>query len=171
MTDVPSAPPADADKSVIRTLFTALERACNVLLVVFVAAMLVTVAWNVFGRVALGQSVAWADEAARFLFIWMIFLGAAVAHLRLEHVTVDFVVERLPYPVRVVAAGLRELLILTVLTVMLWGSVQVISSTFGSSALVGVPFNVINAAVPVSAGLMTLVSLHRLILLLTKREV
>jgi TRAP-type transport system small permease protein len=136
------------------------------LLAVLVAVMLVVVGWNVIGRFALGQSLTWSDEAARYLFIWMIFLGAALAHFRAEHISVEFFRDKAPPVVRLAAKVVRELIILGVLGIMLWGSVQVMQTTFGASALLGVPFNVVNAAVPVSAALMVLMSGYRLVRLL-----
>lgn len=146
------------------------DRVCSAVLAVLLAVMLAVVGWNVFGRFVLGQSLAWSDEAARYLFIWMIFLGAAVAHFRREHISVEFFVAKAPWAVRLAAAALRELTILFVLGVMLWGAVQVLSSTFGTSALLGIPFNVVNAAVPVGAVLMVSMSLYRLARLVALRD-
>jgi TRAP-type transport system small permease protein len=124
------------------------------------------VGWNVIGRFLFGQSLTWSDEAARYLFIWMIFLGAALAHFRQEHISVEYFRDLAPRPVRRVAKILRELVIIGVLGIMLWGSVHVMSTTFGSSALLGVPYNAVNAAVPLSAALIVLMSGYRLIRLL-----
>lgn len=146
------------------------DRVVNAVLVVLVAAMLVVVGWNVYGRFVLSQSPAWADEAARYLFIWMIFLGAAVAHLRREHISVEFFVAAAPRPVRLAAAVARELVILGVLGVMLWGAILVMTSTFGSSAMLGIPFNAVNVVVPIAAMLMGVVSLYRLVRLFVARD-
>lgn len=158
-------------RSELPAAFRIADRVASGLLVVMVTVMLVVVGWNVVGRFALGQSLTWSDEAARYLFIWMIFLGAALAHFRQEHISVEFFRNMAPRPVRVAAKVLRELVVMGVLGVMLWGSIQVMSTTFGASALLGVPYNVVNAAVPVSAALMVLMSAYRLVrLLATGRE-
>ncbi|AYY12597.1 TRAP transporter small permease [Actinobacteria bacterium YIM 96077] len=150
--------------------FRLVDIACSAVLVVLVAGMLIVVGWNVVGRFVLDHSLTWSDEAARYMFIWMIFLGALVAHLRQEHISVEYFVARAPRPVRLAAAITRELVILVVLGIMLWGSTHVISTTFGRSALLGVPFNVVNYSVPVAAALMAVMSMYRLIRLLTGRD-
>ena len=140
-------------------------------LVVMVVLLLGVVGYNVFGRYVLGRSLAWADEAARYLFIWVIFLGGALAHFRREHIAVEFFAQKLPRVGQVGLAIVRELVILFVLGIMLWGSVRVIGTTFGTSALLGVPNNIVNWPVPISASLMAVMSIYRLARVVTVQEV
>lgn len=143
----------------------------NALLAALLALMLVVVGANIFGRYVLSSSIAWSDEAARAMFVWLIFLGAALAHFRHEHIAVAYFVEKAPKPVQLMAAAVREIVVLAILGVLLWGALLVMGTTFGATALLRVPFNLINAAVPVAAALMMLMSLYRLVRLATTREV
>jgi TRAP-type C4-dicarboxylate transport system permease small subunit len=49
---------------------------------------------GVYSRYVMGQAVPWSDEVARYLFIWLVFLGAAVAVRRRAHYAVHLIVDR-----------------------------------------------------------------------------
>jgi TRAP-type C4-dicarboxylate transport system permease small subunit len=56
------------------------------LLVIFLLNM-----YQVGGRYLLGIGAVWIPDITRFLFIWMVFLGTALMHLRGSHLVIDFV--------------------------------------------------------------------------------
>lgn len=58
---------------------------CSILLVV----MLCCSALQVFSRYFLGNSFTWTEESARYCFIWLDMLGAAVLVYKGGHATVD----------------------------------------------------------------------------------
>ena len=141
-----------------RVIDTVLKTVMAVLLVVLVVAVGV----NVFGRFVLNQSLAGSDELARFLFIWVIFLGAALAHLHNEHIAVGILVDRLPGSARRWFVVVQELVILAVVVALLVGATEVMSIDPGTSALLDVPLQLINFSVPFCAGLMGIITLYRL---------
>jgi TRAP-type C4-dicarboxylate transport system permease small subunit len=65
------------------------------LLVCLMVALCVDIAIGVYTRYVVGQTVSWYEEVARYLFIWMAFLGSAVAVRRRGHFVVHLVVDRL----------------------------------------------------------------------------
>lgn len=64
-------------------------------LVCFMVALCAVIAWGVYTRYVMGQAASWYDELARYLFIWISFLGAAVAVRRRAHFVVHIFVNRL----------------------------------------------------------------------------
>ena len=77
--------------------------------------------------------VPWTEEVARLLFVWVVWIGAAVAVFRGSHIRFDFLVERLPHPMRagigtVVTLGVAGFLLL--LLHHAYKIVQSTSSTF-----------------------------------------
>ncbi len=58
--------------------------------------MALMVAAQVFFRYALNHSLFWSEEAARFLLVWLTFLGATVAYRRKAHPGVDVLYARMP---------------------------------------------------------------------------
>jgi TRAP-type C4-dicarboxylate transport system permease small subunit len=122
-----------------------------------------TVGANVAGRFLFNYSLAWADELSRFIFIWLIFLGAALAYLRSEHIAVDYVEQKLTsHKARAGMRLLQDLLVLFVLAMFLWGAWQVLSTFTGHSALLQVPMSWVNASVPVAVAIMALMCFYRI---------
>ncbi|MFH1981424.1 MAG: TRAP transporter small permease [Pseudomonadota bacterium] len=66
--------------------------------------MAAIVAAQVFFRYALNASLFWSEEAARFLLVWLTFLGAATAYYRGSHPGIDALTSRLPRKARRIAA-------------------------------------------------------------------
>jgi TRAP-type C4-dicarboxylate transport system permease small subunit len=59
-------------------------------------AMSVVVAVQVFFRYALNHSLFWSEELARYLLVWLTFLGASVAYRRNIHPGIDIFYVRMP---------------------------------------------------------------------------
>ena len=59
------------------------------------AAMIGVVAAQVFYRYALNQSLFWSEELARYILVWLTFLGATVAYRRGLHPSIDLLTTRL----------------------------------------------------------------------------
>jgi TRAP-type C4-dicarboxylate transport system permease small subunit len=67
--------------------------------------------YQVGGRYLFGVGEIWIPDLTRFLFIWMVFLGTALMHLRNKHLVIDFVQLRMPHPIHratqaVISAGM-----------------------------------------------------------------
>jgi TRAP-type C4-dicarboxylate transport system permease small subunit len=64
------------------------------ILVLLMVALCTDIFVGVYTRYVVGQAAPWYDEVARYLFIWMAFLGAAVAVHRRAHFVVHLIVDR-----------------------------------------------------------------------------
>jgi TRAP-type C4-dicarboxylate transport system permease small subunit len=62
--------------------------------------MAVIVAVQVFSRYVLNHSLFWAEELARFLLVWLTFLGASVAYYRKAHPGIDVLYAKMPPSMR-----------------------------------------------------------------------
>jgi TRAP-type C4-dicarboxylate transport system permease small subunit len=72
----------------------------------------------VFWRYVLQDALVWTEEAARYLMVWMGFLGAAVAVREGGHIAIDTLLNKLPQPLyRVVTWGINAVSIGFLLTV------------------------------------------------------
>jgi TRAP-type C4-dicarboxylate transport system permease small subunit len=60
------------------------------------AATIVVIAAQVLWRYAFRDALPWTEELARYLFMWITFLGAALAVRDGTHIRVSLLVERLP---------------------------------------------------------------------------
>ena len=61
--------------------------------------MVVVVAAQVFCRYVLNHSLFWSEELARYLLVWLTFLGATVAYHRRAHPSIDMLQARVAPPV------------------------------------------------------------------------
>ncbi len=81
---------AQAPRGVWRRFSAAWHRLLSALLVVSVAILIVPVSLQILSRhTALIPSYIWTEEMARFLFIWLIMIGAMVALREGTHFIVD----------------------------------------------------------------------------------
>jgi TRAP-type C4-dicarboxylate transport system permease small subunit len=91
------------------------ERLCLLLMVVLVGDVFL----GVFSRYIMQATFRWYDEVARLCFVWIIFLGAAVAVRRRLHFRMHLLVDRLG------PAARRHAGRLATLTVIAFGAILV----------------------------------------------
>ncbi|WP_026379221.1 TRAP transporter small permease [Afifella pfennigii] len=84
--------------ALLRRLFDLSEVALAAICVVMLAVMVALGIATVFFRFVLESSLAFPEELIRYLFVWMIFLGAAIALRRGAHAAIGVFVSHLPRP-------------------------------------------------------------------------
>ena len=65
------------------------------ILSVLMALIIVIMFVQVLFRYVFNQSLSWSEELARFIFVWLTFLGAAICVKERIHIGVEFLTERL----------------------------------------------------------------------------
>lgn len=81
--------------------------------------MAIIVGIQVFFRYVLNHSIFWSEEMARFMLVWLTFLGASVAYSRGVHPSIEIVNKLLHMKVKKVNAILIHLLALAFFIIML----------------------------------------------------
>jgi len=71
----------------------------RILAIVFVVFTLLSFT-QVIARYFFGHPLTWTEEISRYLFVWVVFVGAGVAERYRAHVTLDFLVSRFSPRVR-----------------------------------------------------------------------
>ena len=94
----------------------------KVAIVACLALMVALVFANVVLRYAFNMGITTSEEVSRFLFVWMIFLGAIVALRENGHLGVDLVIKNLPIMGRRVCFVAAHLLMLYATWLILQGS-------------------------------------------------
>ncbi len=103
------------------------------------------------------------DEAPRYLFVWLVMIGAAAAMYRGEHTALEFFRDRLSPRGRALATVITEGVgILLFLSMIKASLVLVPNSQLQSSAGLGLPLGYVYAAMPVGAALIILPMAWRL---------
>ena len=95
-------------QAIVRYFFKLLE----VLVVVFMVAMVVMVFGNVVLRYGFNSGISISDEMSRYCFIWLTYVGAMVAMREGGHLGVDSLVKHLPVNGKKVCLFLSESLML-----------------------------------------------------------
>lgn len=98
------------------------ERIVEWLMALALSVMVILIFCNVVLRYAFNSGIAWAEEVARLMFVWMIFLGAILALRHHAHLGVEMLVEKLSPPARRACAVISHLLMLYALWLFLAGS-------------------------------------------------
>ena len=97
---------------------TQLERLCAVLL----AVMFVVTLFQVVARVVIGMSSVWSEELARFLYVCLVFVGAAPLIRDDEHIRVGILTDRLTGRSAALLKAVIALLTLPFIAVMTQGA-------------------------------------------------
>ena len=105
-------------KAVVNAYFWLLRAVIAVLL----AAMVVLVFGNVVLRYGFNSGIAVSEELSRWLFVWMVFLGAIIGMKEHAHLGVDSLVKVLPPGGRKLCYGLSHLLMLYASVLLTEGS-------------------------------------------------
>lgn len=157
----------DSDTHQGPALFRWLTLGMEYLIGAILVALIVSVSSNVVGRALFNNSLPWADELARMLFIWLVFIGAAAAFSRYEHIAVDALVRRLPLRLAHMLYLLQHLIITGLMVVMMWGGYQVLTRSSGRSAIMGVPLSLLSFSLVLCVTFIAAVSIWRMWVSLT----
>jgi TRAP-type C4-dicarboxylate transport system permease small subunit len=133
-----------------RTLNHAEETVCLLLGVVLFGVLL----WQVFTRYALNDPSIWSEEAARFLYVGVVFFGAAAAVRDRSHLGMPFLLDYLP-PTGALAVTLftRTLTLGFCIAIAVYGWRAVERDWDLPSLAMEIPLGLPLAAVPIGMGL------------------
>lgn len=131
----------------MRKMLKFIEQLINIIMVASLSLMVILVFTNVVLRYAFDSGIASAEELSRFLFVWLTFMGAALAFKHNEHLGVDTIVRRLPIAFRKIFYCLSNLLMLLICVLILDGSWKLMRINVNSKApTTGLPLSVIYVA-------------------------
>lgn len=143
-----------------RGLHRATQAVCAALAAAMVAVVLAAVVW----RYALRAPISWSDEVATSLFVWVSFLGAALAMAERQHYGFEGLLERLPASARRLVeatTGAGVVIFLVVLTVLGLQVLPILAVQRTPSLQVSVVW--VYASLPVGCALMLIQLLARLL--------
>jgi TRAP-type C4-dicarboxylate transport system permease small subunit len=117
---------------------------------------------NVLLRYFLNSPLGWAEEFARYAFIWLVFMGAALCTKHNRHITIDALVVFLPRRAQAVCNLLADTVALGLMLVIIYyGSILASMATQPTSTL-GIPQYMVYIAMPIAATLIIYHSLGRM---------
>jgi TRAP-type transport system small permease protein len=167
------SPTADAP-AVVRML-SAMNRVlllvCRWLAITLVGSMAVIVIASVIWRYVLNDSLSWSEDVAKFLMVWLTFIGAPLGFRHGAHVSISLVPRAAPAVIRRIVRILVHAIVLALMLILVWyswifawnGRSQV-ALTIGDISMLWVFI-----AMPIGAVLMAMVALELMVTALAGR--
>jgi len=140
--------------------------------VLLLVLMVVVVSLGVFFRYFLNASLVWYDEFASYLLVWLTFYGAVVASHRRRHIGFELVIHKLSPTTSRIVEFIGECCVLgfqIVLCYYGWLLTQKMGDETAVS-LVWVKMGWVYSVLPITGGLMLVISLMRLVEIVSGRQ-
>jgi TRAP-type C4-dicarboxylate transport system permease small subunit len=139
--------------------------------VCLMAGLAALVCFGIFFRYVLNSSLVWYDEFASYMLVWLTFYGCIVVDYQRRHIGFDLLVEKLKPAARRVVDVVAELAVLGFQFVLFYYG-WILTERMGDETAISLPWikvTWITSVLPVTGGLLLLISLARLFELLTGR--
>lgn len=137
----------------IRFLRSAMNKVLFWINAFLIVVLVIDVSWQVLSRYAASSPSTFTDELARYLMVWMSFLGGAYMFGSNSHLSVTSLLDKLPAKLRNLVIFLTYLLIIGfAFFVMIYGSQRLILRTMAQpSPSLGIPMGAFYSILPISA--------------------
>lgn len=147
-------------------IFNKVSKILEWFLIIIFALLVFDVLFQVFSRYILGTSFTWTEEFARFSLIWMTIIGAAYLNAKREHLSMDFLYQKLSFANKRKASIIIEVFIfLFALIVMVIGGLNLVYTTLHLEQLSGtlrIPLGYVYAVLPFSGFLIMCFSVYHI---------
>jgi TRAP-type C4-dicarboxylate transport system permease small subunit len=154
-----------------RWFWRVFEGSVNAAAVILFSAMVGVTAAGVFFRYVLNAALPWAEEADRYLFIWLTFIGASITMRYKAHIAVDVLVRYFRPSLGEWFALFSEACVLGFLVFVFWASGPVIEITSQTRATAtNIPISCVYLAAPVGCILIGIETLRLMVRTWKKRR-
>lgn len=141
----------------LKTTLHIIEKAPDYFGITLLLVMLAVVAIGVFYRIVLERPILWVNEAARYLMVWLVFIGASIGVKLGDHIAIDLLIERVPAKLSpFVDFLIRGSMLLFSIIVLYWSLIYV-SGIYAESTVLRISLKWVYASLPVS---MILISIY-----------
>jgi len=148
------------------SIFNKVNKILEWFMISIFALLVLDVLFQVFSRYILGTSFTWTEELARFSLIWMTVIGAAYLNAKKEHLSMDFLYDKLSEANKRKASLLIEFFVfLFALIVMVIGGLNLVYTTLHLEQLSGtlrIPLGYVYAVMPFSGLLIMCFSVYHI---------
>lgn len=142
--------PPGGTAAMLRTALLLLRRVVDVVAIFLLSAMVCLILVQILGRYVFNYSISWSEEAATFVQVWLVMLGAGIAMRNGQHVAIDLLVSKLPLVLQRVVKGAGFLLAAWFLLVVIISSLSMLTiGMIVKSPALQVPLAVPYLALPV----------------------
>lgn len=144
--------------------FDVFEKVLIFVLQVLLAVIIFVIFYAVVMRYIFSYPPAWAEELSRFIFIWMLMLGAVVVTREQSHIEFTILVDHLPKRVRTVLWNLTRLCMIAFCWVMIQQGIIIYPIVAeASSPTFAISMGWIYMSIPVAGFLMMIFIIEKII--------
>lgn len=112
------------------------------LMAIIFAVIIIIQAAQVFCRYILNDSLVWAEELSRYLFAWLIMIGAVIAIKERKHIFIDIIISRLSKKKRIFIDLLISLSVISFSILITFSGFNLVYNTQNTlSPALGLPVN------------------------------
>ena len=146
--------------NLIDAIVQPLIKLCKIAVISCVLSIALIVSTSIFFRYVLNDSITWSEEIAKYLMVWMVFVGAPVAMVQSRHIAIEMFPNLFRPRIRALVFLIVNLLI--VLTMAFWtyrgftytvGGMSQVMSSFDK-----IPLGVVFASIPFGSCIMMIIS-------------
>ena len=136
----------------------------NIVNTIIFIVMVTVVLSQVFFRYVLRVSVPWTEEFARYLLIFITFLGGALAVRDKKHISINVIIDRLPKKIFFYLNKFFDLAIIIFLFIVVKGSIIMINLTWETplGSIRWLTRGKLYLILPISMGIMIICLIYRL---------
>lgn len=150
----------------MKTFSQFLERSLAFTLVVLMSVIVINVSWQVITRFIMASPSSFTEELARFLLIWIGFLGASYAFCRHSHLSLDLLLQSVAEGYKPYLQRLSNVCCFAfAAAVMVYGGTQLMALTLQlnqTSPALGIPIGYVYSCIPLSGLLICWFSLYNI---------
>ena len=137
-----------------------LEKVEKAILAVTVGIMVIIIAYQVIMRYIFAHANSWSEELARYLFIYDVMIGAAIAIRRNSHLQIDILINLMKPKVRTILTIIATLAGMVFMVFLSYSITLVQTGARTMSAGLGIPMSIPYSCMPVGIVLMLLTSIE-----------
>jgi TRAP-type C4-dicarboxylate transport system permease small subunit len=125
----------DFEKDIMKKAYQVIADSFEYTSTFFLLCILIVVILQVFFRYVAQIVVPWTEELARYLCIWMVFMGATAAVAKSAHIQVTFIIDRVPNKIRNVFDLFSLVVVFLFNLIVFLGSIQLVQMNWGQQAV------------------------------------
>lgn len=104
---------------------------------------------HVFFRFCFDMPIPWAEELARYLQIWITFIGIGYGVRRKTHVSMPMIRNMMPRAMQYIAQVVCDISIIICSFILLWVTPEFMSQQIKLSSAMHIPMYIVYAAIPI----------------------
>ena len=113
----------------------ALEKVEKAILAITVAIMIIIITYQVIMRYVFANANSWSEELARYMFIWLVWIGAAYATKLRKNIIIDVVASKFKGNVKLISEIINFVLFVVLMLFMLWTTSTVMMQVYESNSM------------------------------------